>query len=66
MANGIKVTISPSAKVNGQTKSFYPSMSSCARELGLQVSHISEVCSGKRKIHKGFIFQKMEGSRNGR
>lgn len=60
MAKGIKVTISPSVKVGGQTKGFYPSMTACAKELGLQQSHISEVCSGKRKIHKGFVFQKME------
>lgn len=56
----IKVTISPTPTVNGETKGFYPSMSVCARELGLQASHISEVCSGKRKIHKGFIFTKIE------
>lgn len=56
----IKVTISPTVTVNGETKGFYPSMNSCARELGLQASHISEVCSGKRKIHKGFVFTKVE------
>lgn len=56
----IKVTISPLVTVNGETKGFYPSMAACARELGLQPSHISEVCSGKRKIHKGFVFQKLE------
>lgn len=57
---GIKISISPSAKVGGQTKGWYPSMSDCARELGLQPSHISEVCSGKRKIHKGYVFKKIE------
>ena len=62
MAKGIKVTISPSVTVGGQTKGFYPSMRACAQELGLQASHISEVCSGKRKIQKGFVFQKMEGN----
>ena len=56
----IKVTISPTVTVNGETKGFYPSMNACARELGLQASHISEVCSGKRKIHKGFVFTKVE------
>lgn len=57
---GIKVSISPSVKVSGETKGWYPSMIACAKELGLQASHISEVCSGKRKIHKGFVFQKLE------
>ena len=56
----IKVTISPTVTVNGETKGFYPSMNACAKELGLQVSHISEVCSGKRKIHKGFVFSRAE------
>ena len=60
MPKRIKVTISPSVTVGGQTKGFYPSMRACAQELGLQQSHISEVCSGKRKTHKGFVFQKME------
>lgn len=57
---GIKISISPSAKVGGQTKGWYPSMTACAKELGLQVSHVSEVCSGKRKIHKGYVFKKVE------
>lgn len=61
----IKVTISPMAIVNGQTKGFYPSMAACARELGLQQSHVSEVCSGKRKSHKGFVFQKIKEENNG-
>ena len=56
---GIKVNISPNVTVNGQIKGYYPSMLSCAKELGLQVSHISECCSGKRKQHKGFYFRKV-------
>lgn len=57
---GIRVNISPSVKQNGEVKSWYPSMMECARQLGLQESHISECCSGKRKQHKGFIFTKAD------
>lgn len=57
---GIKVNISPEARVNGEVKGYYPSMAACARELGLQGSHISECCSGKRKQHKGFYFRKAD------
>lgn len=53
---GIAVVITPKPTVNGQVKSWYPSMTACAKELGLQPSHISEVCSGKRKAHKGYVF----------
>ena len=56
---GIKVSISPSVKIKGEVKGFYPSMLSCAKELGLQSSHISECCSGKRRQHKGFRFSKI-------
>ena len=54
----IRILISPKAHINGEIKGTYPSMASCARELGLQASHISEVCSGKRKRHKGYVFVK--------
>lgn len=57
---GIKVTISPTVRIKGTVKSWYPSMNSCAKELGLQPSHISEVCAGKRKQHKGFVSTKAE------
>lgn len=59
MPRRIKVQILPAAKVAGRVKAYYPSMMDCARELGLQASHISECCSGKRKQHKGFTFNKV-------
>ena len=37
--------------------SFYPSLNSAAKDLNLQVSHISEVLAGKRKQHKGYTFR---------
>lgn len=37
--------------------SVYSSMTICARELKVQLSHISECCSGKRKQHKGYTFK---------
>ena len=52
----IKVNISPNVTVNGEVKGMYPSMCACAKELGLQESHISECCAGKRKQHKGYYF----------
>ena len=58
----IKVNISPEVRVKGEIKGYYPSMSSCAKELGLQASHISECCAGKRKQHKGFYFRKADGN----
>lgn len=54
----IKVVISPEVNVDGVVKRVYPSMNACARELGLQESHISECCAGKLKQHKGFYFEK--------
>ena len=33
------------------------SLSSCAEILNLQISHVSEVLSGTRKQHKGYIFR---------
>ena len=36
---------------------MYSSMTICARELNVQLSHISECCSGKRKQHKGYTFK---------
>lgn len=57
---GIKVNISPEVRIKGEVKAVYPSMAACARELGLQASHISEVCAGIRKQHKGFYFNKVE------
>ena len=61
---GIEIVLSPEPFVNGQLKGNYSSMLSCAKELGLQESHISEVCSGKRKQHKGFIFRKVDNYAN--
>ena len=52
------VRITPVAQSSGLVWTVFPSMSSCARELGIQQSHISEVCSGKRKTTHGYRFEK--------
>lgn len=43
---------------------IYSSMTGCANLLGLQVSHVSEVCSGKRRQHKGYLFKKYKEAKN--
>lgn len=57
MARGISVKITPKAKSQGIVYSTFPSMTACAKELHIQESHISEVCSGKRKQHAGYTFE---------
>ena len=39
-----------------QVGEIYPSLTSCAKALNCQVSHISEVAGGIRPCHKGYIF----------
>lgn len=56
----IVIAICPDVKFKGEMRGEWPSMNACAKDLGLQASHISEVCAGKRKQHKGYIFTKIE------
>lgn len=44
---------------SGESKEFYGA-SECARQLGLNPSHVSEVITGKRKQTKGFTFKYKE------
>ena len=40
-----------------ETGKIYESGAECAREMGLDASHISKVCRGISKSHKGFHFE---------
>lgn len=57
--NAIAVRITPTVQHKGGVYNVFPSMTECARELHIQESHISEVCSGKRKSHHGYYFSKV-------
>ena len=39
---------------------WFRSMTAAADALGLQVSHVCEVCSGVRRRTKGYVFWKAE------
>lgn len=53
------IKIVPAVNVKGVVCATFPSMAECAKELGIQVSHISEVASGKRQRTHGFWFMKL-------
>ena len=40
-----------------ETGKIFESGAECAREMGLDASHISKVCRGVSKSHKGFHFE---------
>lgn len=40
-----------------ETGEIFESGADCARKMGLDASHISKVCRGKQKAHKGYHFE---------
>ena len=53
------VKITPKVMHRGSVWSIFSSMNECAKELGIQESHISEVANGKRKTTHGYRFEKV-------
>lgn len=44
---------------DGNVLAYFPSCQEAARQLGLDVRHINAVVTGKRKRHKGFVFEEV-------